>query len=79
MCELKRIRGGYRPVSNAWYYQILYDVCTLISVIIMRVKRIRTKHLRYKCPRCGKESDDHQVIFNCITDHEYNKSGDIQK
>lgn len=73
--ELKRIRNGYRPVSKAWQYQILYDFCTLISVIIMRVKRmikgIGKTNFRYKCPKCGKGSNDSQVVFNCIVDHEY--------
>ena len=38
--EIKRIFKGYRPTSNAWYYHVLYDVCTLISVIKMRLCNI---------------------------------------
>lgn len=75
--EIKRIRGGYAPKCDAWYYRILYDFLTLISVIVVHIKRFldgtRKPHLRYKCPECGNESEDSQVVFNCIYDHEYNK------
>lgn len=79
MDELKRISKECKPVSKAWYYQILYDTCTLIGIIITSVKRKRVKHFRYKCPECGKGSDDSQVVFGCIYNHEYNKGGNIQK
>lgn len=72
--ELTRIRKGYKPVSKAWYYKILYDICALISIIKMSIKHMRKPNLRYKCPNCGKESDDSQVVFDCIYDHEYNKN-----
>jgi len=38
--EIKRIFKGYRSTSNAWYYHVLYDVCTLISVIKMSLCNI---------------------------------------
>lgn len=69
--EIKRIRKGYRPASNAWYYHALYDVCILISVIKMGLSNMLSMHSGYKCPRCGKESNDANVIFDCICDHEY--------
>lgn len=72
--EIKRILKGYRPTRDVWYYRILYDFLTLISIVIMRMKRVRKQHFRYKCPMCGKGSDDSQVVFDCIYDHEYNKS-----
>jgi hypothetical protein len=39
--ELRRISKGYNPVSKAWYYQVLRDVCTSISIVIVRLKRTR--------------------------------------
>jgi len=69
--EIKRIRKGYRPKQNVWYYGILYDFLFLINTVILRMKRARKQHFRYKCPKCGKGSDDSQVIFDCIRDHEY--------
>lgn len=38
--EIKRIFKGYRSTSNAWYYHVIYDVCTLISIIKMRLCNI---------------------------------------
>lgn len=38
--NVKRICKGYRPTSYTWYYQILYDVCKLVSIASMRIKRI---------------------------------------
>lgn len=38
--EIKRIFKGYRSTSNAWQYHVLYDVCTLISVIKMSLCNI---------------------------------------
>lgn len=77
--ELKRIRKGYSPVSKARYYQILYDVYNSISIAVMRLKRTREIHFRYKCPTCGKGSNDSQVIFDCIYDHEYNKGDNLKE
>lgn len=77
--ELKRIQKGYSPVSKAWPYQVLCDVCNSISIIVMRLKRTRKEKFRYECPRCGKESNDSQVIFDCIYDHEYNKSDNLKE
>lgn len=68
--EIKRISKGYRPTSNAWYYGVLYDVCTLISVIKMTICNIFRMRSGYKCPKCGKESNDANDIFSCIYVHE---------
>lgn len=38
--EIKRIRKGYRPASNTWYYHVLYDVCTLVGVVKMSICNI---------------------------------------
>jgi len=38
--EINRIRKGYRSASGAWYYHVLYDVCTLFSVIKMSICNI---------------------------------------
>lgn len=69
--EIKRIRKGYRPASNIWYYRVLYDICTLISVTKMSICNIFRMRSGYKCPRCGKKSDDANVVFDCIYNHEY--------
>ena len=76
ICELKRISKGYRPVSKAWYYCMLYDICVLICIINVGMKNMLRPSYGYKCLVCGKESNDSQVIFDCIYDHEYNKEGD---
>lgn len=73
--ELQRINGGYRPVSKAWYYQLYYYLAKLISIIVASVKNLRKPSFKYACPNCGKESNDSAVIFDCISDHEYNKGG----
>lgn len=72
--DIKRIRKGYRPASNAWYYSVLYDVCTMISMIKMSLCNIFRVRSGYKCSKCGKESDDADVIFDCICFHEYGDS-----
>lgn len=69
--EIKRISKGYRPASNAWYYHVLYDVCTFVCVIKMTICNIFRMRSGYKCPRCGKESSDANVVFDCIYNHEY--------
>jgi len=38
--EIKRICKGYRSKSDAWYFHMLYDVCTLISIFKMRLYNI---------------------------------------
>ncbi len=72
--DIKRIRKGYRPTSSVWYYQVLYDICALISIIKMSLCNIFRMHSGYKCPKCGKESNDADVIFDCICFHEYGDS-----
>lgn len=37
--EIRRVKSGYRPISKAWYYQILYDVSRVISVTKMTIIR----------------------------------------
>lgn len=71
--ELQRINGGYRPVSKAWYLQLYYYLAKLTSIIVVSVKNLRKPSFKYACPNCGKESNDSEVIFNCICNHEYNK------
>lgn len=69
--EIKRIRLGYGPTSNVWYYQVLYYICAQISIIKMRLSNMLNMRSGYKCSRCGKKSNDASVIFDCVYNHEY--------
>lgn len=75
MEEIRRINKGHKPTSDAWYCKILYGIHTLIYATVSRIKNAKKRHLKYRCPLCDKESDDYQVIFDCICGHEYNNKG----